>query len=94
MTPSEDCRKRFAALRDAYARAIAAGEPIKAGNIARKMAKVRKAAWQVKCLEDRARTHSLTMAGLEPAIQLRSAGKEVGWPGRARSARCPAMVKL
>jgi hypothetical protein len=58
VTPSEDCRKRFAALRDAYAKAIADGEPIKAGNIARKMAKIRKAAWQVKCLEDRARARA------------------------------------
>jgi len=55
MTPAHECRKRFAQLRDAYAQAITAGDPIKAGNVARKMAKLRKAAWSVKILEDRAR---------------------------------------
>ena len=55
LNPANECRRRFAALRDAYAQALAAGDPIKAGNITRKMAKLRKAAWAVKCLEDRAR---------------------------------------
>jgi hypothetical protein len=55
MKPSDQCRRRFAQLRHAYAQAIAAGQPIKAGNISRKMAKLRKTAWAVKTLEDRAR---------------------------------------
>src|SRR5581483_9673122 len=32
-----------------------------------------------------------TVGGLEPPVQL---WKRDGWPGRARSARCPAMVRF
>jgi hypothetical protein len=55
MSPAQECRRHYAQLRDAYARAIAEGNPIRAGNLARKMAQVRKAAWSVKVLENRAR---------------------------------------
>ena len=58
MSPATECRRRYAQLRDAYAQAIAEGNPIRAGNLARKMAQVRKAAWSVKVLEDRARARA------------------------------------
>ncbi|HJR56680.1 MAG TPA: hypothetical protein VJ798_08890 [Rhizomicrobium sp.] len=55
MSPAEECRRRYAEARRDYASALLSGQPIKAGNIARRMAKLRKAAWSIKILEDRAR---------------------------------------
>jgi hypothetical protein len=37
---------------------------------------------------------NLTMAGLRAGHPTLCRGRKVGWPGRARFARCPAMEEL